>query len=197
MKSKVLYLIRHGLIQSNLEGVYAGRSQEGLTDVGFMQAEQVGSRMRGWGIAILYSSPLLRAVQTAEAISRQINARVVLEPGLIEMELGPWTGLSKDEVAVRYGAAYELWCKRPGDLKMDGMETVEDIRKRLEGVLNRFSKGKNHHIVAMITHAALIKCAFLHINRLPLNSYHRTHVPNLSTFRIDLNGDRSTIVRVI
>ena len=193
---KTLYLIRHGLIQSNVEDVYAGRNHEALTEAGARHAELVGGELRGWGIRVVYASPLLRAVQTAELINRHLGARMVIDSELTEMELGPWTGLSKSEVAMRFGAAYKTWCRRPADFRMDGMEGLSQILGRIQFAIERFLSMAPEQSAAMVTHAALIKCAFLYINRLPLNAYHQTHVPNLSVFRITFCKSRSTIVRV-
>ena len=61
----MLYLVRHGEIESNIKKVYAGWSEEGLTETGIRQAAEAGEILRGKGIEGLYCSPLKRAVQTA------------------------------------------------------------------------------------------------------------------------------------
>jgi broad specificity phosphatase PhoE len=194
--AKTLYLIRHGLIQSNLDDIYAGRSHEALTPAGATHADQVGRELCGWGIRVLYASPLLRAIQTAELLSKHLLAPIVIDSDLIEMELGPWTGLSKSEIAMRYGPAYETWCTNPADFRMDGIEGLWQILARIQVAIERFLFAAPEQRAAMVTHAAVIKCAFLYINDLPLNAYHKAYVPNLSVFRITFHESRSTIVRV-
>ncbi|MGA7878219.1 MAG: histidine phosphatase family protein, partial [Desulfoferrobacter sp.] len=100
--NKIVYLVRHGLIRSNEEDVYAGRNSEKLTERGKNRAEQLGLEIEGWGIQLIQTSPLRRTVQTAEILNRYCNAELIKDPDLIEIDLGPWSGLSKDEVRRRY-----------------------------------------------------------------------------------------------
>jgi broad specificity phosphatase PhoE len=184
MTDKTLYLVRHGLIRSNVQHVYSGRSAEKLTEIGREQADQLGEAMKGWGITVVYASPLTRTVQTAEAINRHIGARIILETGLLEMDLGPWTGFSKDEVAEKFPSAYRLWMESPAELSLDGMETLKEIQDRAIRVVNTFLTEGDHHVGAIVTHAVVIKVAVLYFNHLPLNAYHTVPVPNLSVHRL-------------
>lgn len=180
MAEKIVYLIRHGLIRSNMEEIYSGRSEERLTERGAQEAHELGREMVEWGIRIIYTSPLARTVQTAQILNEYVDAQVVVEPDLIEMDLGPWSGLSKIEVARKYPSEYQTWCERPGRLRAMGMETLQDVQQRTLRALDAFLKAGSENVVAMVTHAVVVKCALLHLNGLPLNVYHGFQVQNLS-----------------
>ena len=90
----IFYLVRHGEIESNIKKVYAGWSEEPLTERGVRQAEKAGELLKDKGIDALYCSPLRRAVQTAEIIGGIIGKTPILVKNFKEMRLGLWEGLS-------------------------------------------------------------------------------------------------------
>lgn len=184
MAEKKVYMVRHGVIQSNLEEVYSGRSEESLTEQGAMEAENLGRDLKTYGIELIYASPLRRTLQTAEILNRHIRVPLLQEPDLTEMDLGPWTGLSKSEVAAAYPNDYTIWVERPGEFHAAGMETLVEIQKRTTRALNAFLRGRQETSAVMVTHAVVIKCAFLVLNGLDLNSYHEVPVLNLSVHQV-------------
>jgi phosphoserine phosphatase len=188
MAEKTIYMIRHGLIGSNINHIYSGRSDEALTESGAEQAEELARAIRGYGISVIYASPLRRTIQTAAILNEHIQGRLIEEPDLIEMDLGPWTGLSKKEVAGRFPEAYRTWVETPGSFQWDRIETLERIQGRVLRFLHRFKDATSDMIAAAVTHAVVVKCAFLYCNNLPLNSYHSIPAPNLSVHRLIFNN---------
>lgn len=185
--NKTAYLIRHGLIQSNEDHVYAGRNAEKLTESGEKEADRVGREIAGFGIMRIYTSPLQRTLQTAEILNRHCNAELIKDENLTEIELGPWTGLSKDEVQKNYPSQYETWVNRPGQFDAAGMETLDSVQQRVVRSLNRFLHSGSESVAAFVTHAVAVKTAVLHFRRLPMDLYHRIDVPNLCIYRVDFN----------
>ena len=135
------YFVRHGEIDSNLKKVYAGWSEEGLTEVGIQQAGMAGQALKRKGTGALYCSSLRRAVQTAEIIGKAINRKLVLDDHFREMKLGLWEGLSEDEIANAYSEEWRLWNTRPAELVLEGRETLRELQERvLEGIRRRMSE---------------------------------------------------------
>lgn len=189
-------MIRHGQIRSNVEDVYAGRTDEELTESGASQANRLGQEIRDLEISVIYTSPLARTVQTAEIMNAHLRARLIKECDLLEMDLGPWTGLSKAEVAGKYPEAYRTWVEAPAEFRFEGMETLQGIQERAICVLDKFLKEAPDMIGAIVTHAVIIKCAFLYFNHLPLNAYHKIDVPNLSVHKATFRDGRSRMERI-
>jgi probable phosphoglycerate mutase len=196
MIEKTLYIIRHAQIQSNLDQVYSGRSDESLTAVGVEKAEELGEEIAEWGITTFYVSPLRRTVQTAEILNERVRGRLIEDADLIEMDLGPWTVLSKDAVAGRFPGPYRTWVERPAAFKWDGMETLMDIQQRIVRFLNRFRDAGPDSVAAAVTHAVVVKCACILCNKLHLDSYHAIPAPNLSVHRLTLSDGGCGMVRV-
>lgn len=83
-----LLLVRHGQTDWNVEGRYQGQADPPLNARGRVQAHAAAAALRNWKIVAIYTSPLLRARQTAEAISQTTGLRIRLEPRLMEIHQG-------------------------------------------------------------------------------------------------------------
>jgi len=179
-------LIRHGETRSNLLKIYAGWSDEPLTEHGMRQAYQVGKFLATCDIDVIYTSPLWRAIQTAEIIAQQTGAPVIKENGFIEMRMGPWEGKSEEEVAATYPDEWLIWLKKPAELRLPGRETLDQL---LDRVLNTFAriKTRNHqgHVV-VVTHYAIVRVALLHARGQDLNLYKTVTVPNCLPFELEI-----------
>jgi len=192
----VLYVVRHGQTASNVVGRYAGGSDETLTQQGREQAAQAGRRLRPLGIAAVYTSPMVRARQTAEIIARALEVPVRIEGALAEMAMGPWEGLREDEVAARYPSEFQLWRTRPSLLRLPGREPLVDVQARALQAVRRIMRDAAGRAVARVTHVALIRCLYLWARALPLDDYPTVDVPNASIFVLAEVGDGATMVRL-
>lgn len=194
---KTLYLIRHGVIKSNLEDVYAGRSHESLTAAGVVEAERLGPKIGGWGIRAIYCSPLRRTLQTAQILNRYCRTDLIIDEDLNEIDLGKWTGLSKTQVYAGYPAAYRIWAANPGQLREDGIESLIEVQQRVLRSANRFIQGEQPRVAAFVTHAVVVKLLVLHYRELPLDFYHKIEAPNLSVYRVTVcKQDTATVERL-
>ncbi|MDR7556009.1 MAG: histidine phosphatase family protein [Armatimonadota bacterium] len=191
-----LYVLRHGETASNLVGRYAGRSDETLTLQGEAQAAQAGERLRALGIAAVYTSPIVRARQTAEIVARALGVPVRIEDGLAEMAMGPWEGLLEDEVAARYPVEFQLWRTRPSLLRLPGRESLVDVQTRARHAVQRIMRQAAGRPVAAVTHVALVRCLYLWARGLPLDDYPTVGVPNASIFVLAAASDGVTMVRL-
>lgn len=95
-----LYLVRHGQTAFNAEGRVQGWLDVPLDDVGRWQAQQVARRFSDMSITAIYSSPLMRAAETARVIAQACRHDVIFDDRLREYHMGDWTGLTGDEIRV-------------------------------------------------------------------------------------------------
>ena len=88
----MLYIIRHGQTELNSRHVLQGRSDQPLNEAGMQQAREAARKLQSLGICFdrVYSSPLMRAAQTAEIVAP--NTEPVIDGRLIEMDYGPYEG---------------------------------------------------------------------------------------------------------
>jgi len=159
-----IILARHGETNWNVAELFRGRIDVELNDTGVRQAELLGAYLSEFEIEAVYSSPLERAVRTAEAIAGRHGLRVNAVPGLIDFDYGEWQGLSHQAVKDRYQELYATWLSRPEQVRMPGGERLEDVRERamavVAGAVERHQEGK----VVLVSHRVVNKvliCALL------------------------------------
>lgn len=183
----IFYLVRHGEIESNIKKVYAGWSEEPLTENGVRQAEEAGKVLTGKGIGALYCSPLKRAFQTAEIIGGIIGKEPIPDDSFKEIKLGPWEGLSEGEVARRFPEEWKIWNTRPAELVLEGRETLRALQERvLAGIRKiQWEMDGDEHLL-LVTHVAIIRVLMLYSEGRDLNEYKKVPVPgNGEVFVID------------
>lgn len=100
MTGQHIMFIRHGETVANQAHIAHGQSDSLLNERGMEQAKSAGNRLLDWSVPYhrIYTSPLSRALNTAELINKQMNLPLKSEPGLIECHLGDWEGLSYQEL---------------------------------------------------------------------------------------------------
>ena len=93
-----LYMVRHGQTAASRENRFSGSSDPPLTAVGEAMAEAFAQAYASLTWDAIYSSPMLRARQTADALCRLTSVQAIIEDGLKEIDYGEWEGLRQDEV---------------------------------------------------------------------------------------------------
>ncbi len=126
---KRIYILRHGETQWNKEDVFRGRSDIPLNETGLKQAEMASFYFKNKEIDFIFSSPLLRAMQTAKAVSKTTEKDVEIVEEFIDINFGIWEGLTVKEVERNYPHDFAIWVKNPQKLNLRGGETLETVRK--------------------------------------------------------------------
>jgi broad specificity phosphatase PhoE len=171
------YLVRHGETESNLRKIYAGWNKEELTIKGRNQIVDVAKRLTSFGIDQIYTSPIKRALQTAEIIGYFLKKRPIVEQNFKELRLGIWQGIHEDEVARQYPEKWKIWNTRPAELVLDGRETLHELLERVLSGLRRIAAADNKGNIAVVTHVAVIRVLQLYFEGRSLNDYRKLPVP--------------------
>ncbi|MFQ5861090.1 MAG: histidine phosphatase family protein, partial [Dehalococcoidia bacterium] len=132
-----LLLVRHGETDWNRQGKFQGHSDAGLTTLGTRQAQAVAQALGHYHPSALYSSPLLRAMQTAELIGRALGLEVTVLEGLKEADLGELEGLDSQTMRARYGQFYARWRQDPATATMPGGESLAQVQERAWGAVQQ------------------------------------------------------------
>ena len=131
-----LILARHGETVWNIEKIYRGRVDVNLDEMGIKQAELLGNYLSHWGLEAIYSSPLRRALETANIIARYQKIGVHIAEDLIDFDYGEWQSLPEQEAKRLYPTLHNEWHNNPNKVKMPGGESLEDVRRRVIKVVN-------------------------------------------------------------
>lgn len=128
----ILYLGRHGQSEANVLRIFSnGLNKHGLTDLGRQQAGELADRLYSRSITRIFSSPILRAIQTAEIISERIKVPFKVEPAVAEFSVGDWEGRGDDELWHDHDYLLNRWLiERDYAASNGGGENYRDIQKR-------------------------------------------------------------------
>lgn len=123
----MIYIIRHGQTELNNRSVLQGRSDHPLNEVGIAQAETAAQKLRERGVAFdrVFSSPLIRAIQTARIVAPDLEP--VVDERLIEMDYGPYEGADLAHPSVELAAFFNDFIHNPAP---EGMERLASVVER-------------------------------------------------------------------
>ncbi len=189
-----IILVRHGETEWNTGDVFRGRIDIGLSETGLKQAALLGEYLKNIRVEAIFSSPLKRALSTAEEIKRYHDLEIISTNGLIDYDFGEWQGISRQEIKTRYTGLYNEWNTHPERVKIPGGETLDDVRDRALGFINDLTN-KYTGIVILVSHRVVIKviiCALLGLD----NSYYwniEQDTCGITTFTFENN--RFTLIR--
>jgi len=158
-----IILVRHGETEWNVEEVFRGRIDIELNQAGIKQSELLAEYLSEREIDAIYSSPLKRALKTAEIIAVYHKRDVEIAPGLIDFDCGKWQGLSLQKVKDKYKELYAQWISRPDKVKISAGESLNDVRKRAMRLVGDVI-AKHEGTVVLVAHRVVNKvliCALL------------------------------------
>lgn len=146
-----IYLIRHGRQNSKLCNVDVELSSEGRE-----QAHLVGKRLAKYGIDAVYSSDLIRAVETADIINEYIKKPRVIDERLRESDFGELTGLENSVLKEKFKDFLLERAKMEQDLPYPGGENCEMVFKRAFAAIEEIAH-KDYENVVVVTHGGAIR----------------------------------------
>ena len=170
-RSRRVIVVRHGQTAWNAEGRAQGHADIGLDDTGRSQAEAMARIVAGYDPAILVSSDLARARETAAFLEKATGLTAREDSRWREYELGERTGLTVAEFGERMGEDYDGWWDMHTDVVVAGAETAQDVAARvvpaLRELLERLEEGETGVVV---THGASLRIALAGILGWPIET---------------------------
>jgi len=136
-----ILLVRHGETEWNRIHRFQGRSDIPLNRKGKEQARALAEALKDEQITAIYSSPLVRAVETARHIQAHHPLCPLLEEeGLMEMDLGDFEGMYARHWILEYPDFRNTWEKNPGSVTMPGGENLHEVQVRAIETLERITR---------------------------------------------------------
>jgi len=154
----MIIFLRHGQAENNTKKILAGRSPGvNLTEIGIQQAEQTATMLKSLNISKIYSSPIDRALQTAEIVGKHCDLEITPDERLIELEMGKFTKMPYDQIFAKHGNVFLKFYEGSNEVSENGVETFSQVQKRIfEMVDFVIDKHKNENVV-LVTHMDPIK----------------------------------------
>jgi probable phosphoglycerate mutase len=182
----MLFCLRHAESTYNAQGRIQGHLNVPLSPLGRRQSEAVAAALAGEPIEAVYSSPLLRAVQTAEPLARVLNLEIRVLPGLIELNAGIFQGKSHRELAELHPAEWARWRSGDPDYAIPGGESRRDLMRRGRQVLEEIL-ALGHRQVVISSHGALLAGAMKALLDIPAWR-HPFRLQNAAIHRLEVSG---------
>ena len=191
-----LLLIRHGIndyVESNrlagwLPGVH-------LNQRGREQVAALGRRLADAPITAIYSSPLERTMETAEAVRGERSLVISALEEIGEGKCGDWTGLHIDE-KLRSSALWREMEIHPSTARYPGGESLVEMQMRMVMAIETIRRNHVGETIAVVSHADPLRSAIAHYLGLHLDMFQRMQIQPASISEIEFNGARHQVVRV-
>jgi len=186
-----LILVRHGETYWNDERrIQGGDSDIELNDTGLEQARKLAAFLENEPVAAILSSPLQRAIATAEVIASHHQLPVEIDQGLRELKVGELEGMSVSNLSTTFSQFLMQWWQDGGAVKLPNGESLVELQQRawkaVERLLERHKTNPGHNegnegtTVVVVSHYFVTLAIILKALSLPLDCF--------TKFKVDLGG---------
>ena len=151
-----IVLVRHGETDWNRERRFQGHADISLNEAGRRQAEALADVLADESFGAAYSSPLRRAVETAEILAARLGIAFEASDGLMEVDVGSWSGLTTTEVEQRFPDGFGRWTESRSGGWTDG-ETYDELGARVVAELRGVAERHAGERVLAVTHGGPIR----------------------------------------
>lgn len=163
-----LYLVRHCEAEGNTARVFQGSIDRDISPNGQKQLDRLAERFRDVPLAAVYSSPLLRAYKTAQAVNRYHGLPIVTDDRLKEINGGVWEGLPWAELPQLYPEDSRRWLQEPWRFHPQDGEAMPDVYARMAEALTAIAAAHDGQTVAVTSHGCAIRNALCWAHGLPV-----------------------------
>lgn len=200
-------LVRHGQTPLTVAGAYSGSSVPGpsLTARGRVQAAQAADLVHRIGRdrwtdlpkpSEIVASPMVRAQETARAVSRRLGLHVTTDERFAEVHFGEWEGLTAGQIAERWEGHPERWLMSGTEVAPGG-ESMADVGDRVwAGLQDLLARGTGRTVV-VVGHAVQVRAAVGRAIDAPPSRWAGFRVPPGSVSIVRLWADGATELTVV
>ena len=189
---KKLHLVRHGETIWHSQNKYAGHTDIELTDSGHSQARALSI----WAATVkpyaIYSSDLVRAIETAKPLAEILGLEIIADPRFREVNFGLVEGLSPEEIKEKYPDLWESFISQPADVQMPGGESGKSALERAAKAIDEILDLNENGEVILICHGTLMRLIACDLLGVEINDYRRVFPSVQNTGRISVHIYDST-----
>jgi len=169
--SALIYLVRHGQTDWNAARRWQGHEDIPLNAEGIAQARALARRMGRWKIDALYSSDLARAAMTARIVGETAGLNPIYDPVWRERDVGAFSGLTNDEVRMKFPLAWESMQR--GVVDPPGGETHIAFFERVSRAFERLIELHAQASVLLVSHGGVLSAVIAHVLGIGLDGHRR------------------------
>jgi broad specificity phosphatase PhoE len=184
----LLYLIRHGQTDWNVERRCQGFSDSELNETGRRQAEAIAKTLSCVKLEAIYSSDLKRACEMARIIARYHDAPVETNDGFRELHQGQFEGLTLTELVTDHSDFLEAWFREPADLKLPGGESMREMQERAWAALEKVIEKHPDGNVVIVGHNLCNIALLCRIMKMDLTDFRRIRQDESAVNVVEFGG---------
>ena len=169
-----ILLARHGESDWNEEQRWQGHADRPLTELGRAQARALAERLAEVPLAAIYASDLARAHDTARAVAARKGMRVIARADLREVDVGSWSGRTRDEVEAQDPDGLHRWLE--GAKGWEGGEAYEEMAARVVAAVREIGAAHRGERVLVVSHGGPLRAVHARALGMELHA-HRRHAP--------------------
>ncbi|MBQ9828044.1 MAG: histidine phosphatase family protein [Lachnospiraceae bacterium] len=182
----MIYIIRHGQTEMNNRKVFQGRSDVSMNEEGLRQAEEAAEFLKDIRFDKVWSSPLKRAVQTAEIVAP--GADIMIDDRLIEMDYGPYEGMDLTDPPPEIVTFFSDFVNNPAPA---GMERLDSVVKRTGEFMEERCRTEEN--VLITTHAIAMKGILEYLTPESRGSYWSKYIGNCAVYVTEYKDGSFTV----
>ena len=195
-----LILVRHGETdwRKSKKHTFRGQLDIPLNPTGITQAQSVGEILKKEKIDLVFSSPLIRAHDTAVEIAKLQNLDVIDHLGFTDLDFGDWQGINYQEISASFPKLYQKWRTVPHTIEFPNGESLKVVRTRIENALTelatKYDNENSNKSMVIVSHGAVLRVMMCYINNVGLANTWRYSIANCAYTKVELRFGKFNVI---
>ena len=191
-----IYLLRHGQTAWNKDRIFRGHADVPLDKHGLAQADCAAQALANTTLAEIHTSPLSRAVQTAQPVAKAKDLRLKEAPALLDIDYGEWTGKSQVEVEKLFPELNRRWLQCPQQVHFPDGEDLSAVRERAFAYLLTLVRTAGDGAILLVSHRVVLKVLICAALELGLSKFWQVKLDTASLSVLSFEKERFTLSRL-
>lgn len=152
-----VYFVRHAEAEGNVKEFFQGRIDCDISEKGKIQLEYLAKRFETIDYDTIYSSPLKRAMATANAVNARLKLPIIKREDIIEIHGGVWEGMLWTDIEKKYPAEHNLWKNDMKNFYVEGSERMSEVYERMIKAVDSIVRENEGKTVVVVSHGCALR----------------------------------------
>ena len=188
-----IYLLRHGRTAWNKDRIFRGHADVPLDDYGLAQAGCAAQALANIPVSEIHTSPLSRAVQTAEPVAKAKDLPLKEAPALLDIDYGQWSGKSQGQIEKVFPELNRQWLESPQQVHFPDGEDLSAVRQRAFAYLLEVAGTAGNAAILLVSHRVVLKVVICAALDIPLSKFWQVKLDTASLSVLSFEKDRFTL----
>ena len=176
---KRIFLTRHGQTDANSTYTFQGHIDNHLNAQGYVQAQKLVNYFTNHNLQKIYTSDLVRTVETAKPTAEAHNSEIIRLSALKEISFGEWEGLTYEEIKTKWPKDIEAFFKKPAEKKKKKKKSFREVQNRAwEAFKEIVQKYDDESDIFIVSHGGTVRTILCAVMNLDLNEMWKISIDN-------------------